>query len=89
MEGKGEGELALPSQKFEFRSQNPAMAPLVLSCQNLTNQIFPFSLPHPRTPERACSQATLRTELSSIPSVKMSQALTSAFLRTLLFARPH
>ena len=65
------------------------MAPLVLSGQNLTNQIFPFSLPHPRTPGRACSQASLHTKRSSISPLKVSQTLTSALLRILFFARPH
>ena len=65
------------------------MAPLVLSCQNLTNKIFPFSLPHPRTPGRACSQASLHTKRWSISPVKVSQGLTSALLRILFFARPY
>ena len=88
-EGKGKWELALASHAFEFHPQNPLMAPLVLSCQNLTNQIFPFSLPHPRTPRRAFSQASLHTKRSSISPVKVSQTLTSALLRILFFARPH
>ena len=80
-----EGELTLTSQKSGIPPQEPPYdsSGVELSTDQSDLPLFP-----PTPPGTACSRATLHTKLSSIPPIKVLQALTSAFLRTLLFTHP-